>query len=122
MWVFNPDTPNGPTEIRSVYFGILKDWSKDPSCSKNPKTKVVAVSTPDGEPTALSALKGTHMYKYQVVTADHDAQLTFGDGSVYRVTKGTTFKVFGCDNSFYSHRAAGVLVADPREVGACLVP
>jgi hypothetical protein len=94
MRVFNPD---GDHTIKIVGpFWVLTDWSKRPECSKNPATKVVAVSTPGGESTKLSALKGTHMYKYQQVTADQDVQLTFGDGSAIRMAKGSTYKVADC--------------------------
>ena len=82
-----------------MYFGIPRDWPNDPACSKNPATKVVAVSTPNGEQTPLSALKGTHMYKDQMVTADHDAQLTFGDGSVYPGHQRDHLHGHGCDTS-----------------------
>ena len=95
MRVFKSD---GDITIRMVHFTVVIDYSKKPECIK-PATRIVAVSTPGGQPTKLSLLRGTHMYTTQKVTADQDVQLTFGDGSVFRMTKGTTYMVKTCATS-----------------------
>ena len=96
MRVFKPD---GDITIKTVCcFHVWPDWSKRPECTENAATKVVAVSTPGGGPTKLSALKGTHMYKEEEVTADQDVQLTFGDGSSIRMAKGSIYRVMDCQN------------------------
>jgi hypothetical protein len=61
------------------------------------QTEVTDVYTPSGATSSLSGLKGSHVGKGQVLTADQDVELDFADGSVLRMEKGSSMQIKDCE-------------------------
>jgi hypothetical protein len=89
MRVFNPD---GDHTIRIVGPFVVVDRSE---CT-NAETKIVRVSTPDGDTSGLEGLQGKHLLPNQELTTDANVNLDFADGSRVAIAKGSAFRLNGC--------------------------
>jgi hypothetical protein len=76
-----------------TYYGPYKIGGT--ACNSD-EAAITSVSTASGAPTSLSALAGSHMFVGQTITADQDVELQLGDGSLLRITKGSSFGVDSC--------------------------
>jgi hypothetical protein len=60
------------------------------------ENQITDVSTPSGASTSLHDLQGSLLSAGQTLTADQDVQLTFGDGAILRLKKGSSIKIASC--------------------------
>ena len=75
--------------------GTITITGKSPCSTK--ASEITDVSTPNDEPTSLSALKGTNVSPGQVIaTGSEQVELTFGDGSIIRLDSNSKLSIVDC--------------------------
>ncbi|MGZ4390045.1 MAG: FecR domain-containing protein [Gaiellaceae bacterium] len=68
----------------------------DASPCTGSETEIASVTTPNGGTSGLESLEGGHLTPGKTLTAQADVRLTFGDGTVLQLTKGSRMTPAGC--------------------------